>query len=341
MSKKKYTIFLFSIITLLLFGNSCSSILHNSTYSAAITTNAPNAKIQIYDSIYPLPNNIELTRSKENLDVVLISDESHRYITLVPSLTKTFKFLNLGWFHFASVAYIIDLSNQNRYSYGIFIFLNYYDTINTFPVEKSSRVPIPLKGYFEKKGQFRITNNYNQFNSILYQPNNENIRHSLGFLGFGLGIEYFYQDNKFLAINNGITASTVRTRPSLFSNRDEAQVMHSMYLSLTDNFNLNNFSFGYGINFLNSTWNYYKYGITEQKWTLREIELIERKYNRNYSLGLSAIIYYKYNQHVFIGLKYHNSLYNLKPIKDFNYEHIISLDLNFKFGTKKFVYDNF
>jgi hypothetical protein len=63
-------IFLIPII----FLSSCATLILRKDYDIRVSSNVPNAKAEILDSVYCLPAEFQIKRSKEDLNIKLLSD---------------------------------------------------------------------------------------------------------------------------------------------------------------------------------------------------------------------------------------------------------------------------
>ena len=84
------------ILLLTFFLTSCATIFTKKTYDLEIKSNA-DAQVKIADSMYTLPTKVRVTRSKDDLPLLLISNAETKAYTLKASLTPNFLFGNLAF----------------------------------------------------------------------------------------------------------------------------------------------------------------------------------------------------------------------------------------------------
>jgi len=210
------------------------------------------------------------------------------------------------------------------------VFLLFLSMTNLLIAQKSVK---PFKS-----GDFRLDLKLPHFNYLTLNPNKEFKDAEFGFNGYGLGFEYNYNDNKFLEAS----ASYVVTFELPFPAPVDAEynkILSSTYLNLTDNIVKNRFTIGYGINYSANSW---------REWT-REFDDFNGDFDSigrttssqtyiNRNLGLTFNSYYRLGRTLHIGLIYQPSLLNLNDRPVFIYEHLISLEINWRiklFNTKR------
>lgn len=67
--------------------SSCATLLTKQSYKVKIDSNVEKAKVEVRDSIYPLPATIQVKRSRDDLDLKLITDTATiGYIVCITSL---------------------------------------------------------------------------------------------------------------------------------------------------------------------------------------------------------------------------------------------------------------
>jgi hypothetical protein len=110
--------------------------------------------------------------------------------------------------------------------------------------------------------------------------------------------------------------------------RGEYELMSSAYFSLTDNYKLNHISLGYGLNY---AWNKWSFQNNEEEDELPTRAATEKI---NQSIGVVLNGYYQFGKHFHTGLIYRPTFMQIKPDIKFKYEHLISLDLIWKFRLR-------
>lgn len=251
------------LIILLTTLTSCATIMTRRDYYVNIYSNANNSKVQILDSTYNLPAKIKIERSKSNLNIQLHSDSLTRNFTVKASPNTAFLYVNLLWMEISPAAYLIDFTNQKRFYYGKYIYLDINDTNRLIrpPVSKFYYNYFS-KSYPSKKGQINLVFSMPYINSFYLQPQNEISKANTGFWGISIGLEYFYKETKFLSANANAVSDFFVPVPAAVDISGEYEMMTSVYLSLTDNYKCRRFTLGYGLNYSKNIWDlrYYYWG---------------------------------------------------------------------------------
>lgn len=310
---KYYKLIFFVVFSFFLF--SCATIFNKSKYPVKINTNYTTAKAEINDSIYNLPCFVDIKRSKENLQIKLITDTNSNLYTIETSLSNQYKYLNL----FIWPGYFIDLTNDKRFTYGEEIFL---DTNNYI-------IPNLKQAYKPKKGQIFCTLSLPWLNNFLIKPQYEDPRLNTGFIGFSTGISYYRNNKTFLSIDFTTITDFFMPFPAPIRKSDGYEQISSTYISISENRTLKKFNFGYGLAYSINKWNKY-FEDTNQ------VEQIAYTINtKSQSFGLIFSSYYNFGRFFSIGIKYKPDLYRIYPVAKFEYEHSISIDLLWRFRIKK------
>ncbi|MDR0229951.1 MAG: hypothetical protein LBI72_12950 [Flavobacteriaceae bacterium] len=309
-----------AIITL----SSCSTILNKKTYPVYVTSNEQHAAVKIKDSIYKLPARVQVKRSKEDLEVTLLTDSLSRNYNIQAILDPKFTHLNLTGSVIAPINYAVDLTTPKRFYYGKYILLNSAET-DSIIQPKSTR----LARYFSYKPETHKGDintylsvpflNFFQFNF----PNSSTVKEDTGMFLFGTGIEYYHKDKEFLNIGIGSYANVYESAV------EDKALMFSHFIRITNNHKVNRFTLGYGLGFSHNivTQKYYLYSQFED-----EVIRIRRTQN-TIDLVLAAQMQVVKNIH--IGLTYKPSVYRLSSPSDFAYNHVISAEITAKLRLKK------
>lgn len=308
------------IFGLLIFLTSCATILNEKSYDLLVTTNAPHeAKLSYHDSLYKLPTMLNVERSRNDLLVTLIRDTLKKDYIIESKLSKEFYYDNLIFLGFAPFGYLMDLTNKKRFTYGNSIFLD----INQ---EGELIEPKFIKSYPSKKGQINFTTSLPWINTFYLQPQNETPKSNTGFLGGSTGFEYFYSDNKFVALTASGVMDFFLPVPAAVDLYGEYETMFSLYASLTNNYKVNRFSWGYGLNYSINTWNLsYEAGYDSLPPPSRDPVM---KTSR--SIGFTFNGYYQFGRFFYMGLIYRPTFLNIQPEVKLKYEHLISVDFMWK-----------
>lgn len=312
----------------LIFLTSCASIRLDETYKLQVKSDKVS-KIQYQDSTYNLPTEIEVYRSKKPLKLVYITDSVKKKVEVKRILHPNFIYGNILFYGYG---YPIDLLNSKRFYYGKTLIFNQKDSVKVIreplfdsPKEIGKNILNHLiKEYPIKKGKFDFTISIPIATNFEMRPLNEGMKKSVGF-GISIGADYYYKKNKFLSL----TFSALSDKLKLTSYYDELpydnQRIFSQNISLTDNFKINRFSLGYGLNFSENGWQYVK---SKEFETLFETKYI-KKYN--YNLGFAFNGYYQVFKCFYVGMNYRPTIFQVFPTKKLLYQHVLGMDCQFRF----------
>ncbi len=306
---------------------SCSTILDKETYTMKVTTNLAPAQVKVYDQVYSLPAEVEITRSNKDLNMILIGDSLNIDYTLKSRLTPKFMYFNLVGQLAAPINYIVDLTNPKRFYYGNEVHLNSEDTIRTYErpfVLKYRR--FFGKEFRKNKGDvfFRIA--IPALNSFVMKPTEEPIHHSTGLMGISLGFDFYYKTNLYISTSVAYVTSTA---PFLFYDRDD--YIESAYWSLSNNHQWNRFHFGYGLSFSHNIWKYNNGSVDIDSTSPDYVEIKKS----NNALGLVFPASFQLNKYFSFGLVYRPSLYRFGSDQKFEYEHLISFEAILKLPVRR------
>lgn len=184
------------------------------------------------------------------------------------------------------------------------------------------------KEYPAKKGQTNFIVGIPYVNNFHLEPVGESSVNSTGFFGFSTGIEYFYTNKNYFAVN--FRAVTDYELPILLPYMTYNELI-SVSFNLLHNHKIQRFSVGYGINYTKNRWSkdieYDEYG--------EIVENSESIAKNNKALGITLNSYYQVSPIFYLGLNYNQSLLNLNDSYNSQFEHVISLDFVFKFSLNK------
>ncbi len=315
----------------IIFFSSCATIILKKDYTIKVTTDMPNAKAEIFDSIYSLPAEFSIKRSKDDLNIKLLSDSLERQYIVKASPNSVFLYANLICYPLIPAMYGVDFTNQKRFYYGRNIVLNTYDTTRVIR-------PRILKGYYDywtksyptSKGQINLVCSTPYVNSFYLQPTQETSKLNTGFWGVSAGLEYYYKKNKYLSLSGSAVMDYFVPFPAAVDLSGVFEKMYSVYASLTDNYKFRRFTLGYGMSFSKNTWRLMYYDRFDPPPPSREpLAKISN------SLGFTIDGYHQVGKRFFVGLIYRPTVLNVYPKVDLKYEHLVSLDFKWKFRIKK------
>ena len=304
---------------------SCATIFTKKEYNVKLYSNITNAKAKVKDSLYMLPANVTVKRSKEVLPITLITNTDTLHILLKPRLNVQFIYGNIA---FGYLGYLTDLTNKKRFTYGKEILL---DDINR---DNDSLKARENTKYFNRrfptrKGQINIAASIPYANNFYTQPRNEPVKSNSGFFGFSVGAEYFYRDNRFLKFTAGSSTDFKVPFPVPLDHFDPYETVMATNFTLTNNHKVGRFTLGYGLNYAFYTWR-----LINPDHTFPVYGPQSRTKNIH-SYGLSFNAYHQFSTSFFLGVVYNPTFVNSFPVAQFKYQHAISLDLLFKFTLHK------
>jgi len=307
--------------------SSCATILNRKTYNLKINSGGNHDKIEIGKKEYALPAIVKVERSRSDLQIKYISDSTVYDYRVRSSPNPAFVYGNLWWMTASPAAYLIDLTNEKRFYYGHYIFLDKSDT---------SRIITPgIRGNFaqrfpKRKGQWDLILSLPHINSFFLKPNGEGDKVNTGFLGLSMGLEYFYKNNRYLSLSANAVSDFFLPVPAAVDNWGEYELMTSSWISLTQNYKMNRFRLGYGINYSMNTWDLQ---YDEPPGGIPPTRAPETKSTK--SLGLTFNVYHQVKRNFFIGLIYRPTLIRTFPAVEFKYEHLFSVDFGWRIPLKK------
>ncbi|MDR1516761.1 MAG: hypothetical protein LBS52_01450 [Dysgonamonadaceae bacterium] len=318
---------------------SCATLLSGQAYVMSIESDLPDASIRINDeSTFKLPAKIAVTRSKKDLAVSVLQNESVINETILePKIRHSF----IGQVFYGDPYFIFDLlidSKYNkRYTYGDRLNVDSLGNIENFiGLEKllSNRYADLFLNH-NKKGNINLLVSNPAVDFYRLAPIGEPIQKRMSaVLGLGVGGEYFYKDNKSLQLKGDAFALVS------FGENYPSYGCSAQNVSLTDNLYRKRFSFGYGLNYAKNTfvshaYSYYSKPLEELEEGEEPVLIDVEGYSKtNNLLGLALNMYYRFTNNFYLGVVYRPSFLELSKLKMKN-EHTVSIDLTWKINLKK------
>lgn len=330
--KRHLVLVLITFTTLL---TSCSTLLSHKTYKVNVSSNAPNAKVRVYDSIYELPSKVEVERSKKELPLELITDTEILNYKIKPVLDPKFVFVNLSGFIFAPVNYAVDLTNPKRFYYRKSIFLDTNDTLRTIVPERITKgIENGFKRYFSTKLSRQKGNLYTQIglpfvNGFKFKPELEGNVNIVGMMGFTVGLDYYHTDNQFLSLRLSLVEDYNNPVPITEDPGDNLNMpLSSAFVSLSNNHQFNRLSVGYGIAFARNMWEF----VYKKEY---QFIIMENKKSAHNAIGLVVPVHFTVFNNFNVGAIYRPTFYTFGHSTKFQYEHLLSLEFSYKFKIRK------
>ena len=331
----------FKILNLSVFGllivftfSSCATIMvgisDTMTYPLNVATNNPEARVEYDEMELDVPAKIYVTRSKSDLHIALRADSVKKEFSVESRLNAWFCLGNpLQFLYLAPIAWGIDLTNPRRFTYGKEIFLDFYDTTTVIRPKLMPELHHYLtKQYPSSQKQINLLYSYPLVNGFHFKPQNEPLKTQIGCLGIGLGVEYFYTNTKSLQFKADAIIDFLLPFPAPVDFWGDRETVNSWYISITDNWKIRRFTFGYGFNYAENTWRFIPYPEYDESGNL----IPKRDYTRktNETVGLTFNSYYQLFSWLYLGVVYRPSIFQLSPQSGFTYEHIVTFDALFK-----------
>lgn len=317
----------FILIFIIFLFTSCATILNRKTTEIKITSSEKNASVRIEDSIYSLPNKIRVLRSNKDLQLDLITEDKADKFTIKSQPSFVFLFGNIYLVYFAPLGYGIDFTNPKRFDYGANVHLNIMDT---------QRILIPpLRDYFtrkypNKKGAIRMQITMPYINHFGFRPHNNKAHYKTGFLGIGVGVDYFYKAKQFLHLETASAIDFLTPFPAAVHYYGGVlPFFKTNQISLTNNHQFGRINVGYGLVYARNTWELKNYdnGLSSSNF------IMERSISHN--VGLYFPIYYQLGRYFYLGVSYRPNFIQISPKLSFNYEHMMSFNMAWKFRLRK------
>jgi len=305
--------------------------MNRKMYSLKVSTNNPDSQIVYDETEYSTPAKIMVTRSEADLHIALLTDSVKKNFIVTSRLNKQFWFGNplVLYMCFAPVGWGVDLTNPRRFTYGNNLFLDYYDTIRVIRPKITPQLNHFLtRQYPSRQGQINLLFSYPLLNSFHFKPQNEPSKTWVGWLWLGLGVEHFYTNTKSLQFRADAITDFIAPFPAPADFWSDRETLNSWYISITDNWKIRRFTFGYGVNYAENTWIFIPYPEYDESGNL----IPKREYTRktNETLGLTFNSYYQLLSWLYVGVVYRPSVYQLSPQRGLTYEHIVTFDALFK-----------
>jgi len=189
-----------------------------------------------------------------------------------------------------------------------------------------------------KSGDFRLDIKLPHFNYLAFNPNKEFRDAEFGFNGYGLGLEYNYTDKKFMEVSTSFAMTFELPFPASVD-AEYNKILSTTYFNISDNFIKGRFSFGYGLNYSLNRWKEWTRNFDNWNGNFDSIgTTTSSRTIINKNIGLTFNSYYRIGKTIHVGLIYQPSVLNLNKKPEFIYEHLISLEVNWRIkllNTKK------
>lgn len=339
------------IILCALIFTSCSTILGTKNQRLYVFSNAESAQVTVNDSVYNLPANIYIKRSKNPLKMSYQSNTKQVDTLLKARHGALFVLGNVLNAPAFGAGYIVDLTNHKRFRYKKNIFFNDKDSLQTYELnaerylakrnivdeaqkdsvhqkfktnffaadaKRKLREAKEFKRYNPTAGTFKFNIQPPTLSLMGFSKENTDVDYfsnSVGGMGFGIGGDYYYKNQQFISLDLSHRLNQFNP-PYVDSEYDF--IAHNINFSLRKGHRLNRIEYSYGLSF----------NLFFNEYTKDNRSFLD-SYN---TLGFSTLFSYQLTSVMFVGIRYNPSVYSFKSInKGFDYGHIVGFDYRIKF----------
>jgi hypothetical protein len=152
-------------------------------------------------------------------------------------------------------------------------------------------------------------------------------------IGISGGFEYYYKKNRYLYLYGSANMSFMTLLVPLPSYESDYERLYAYTIGLTNNFNFNRFTLGYGLQFTKYGWLLHEYNENSES-TIYSEYFYEEKEKVN-AVGLQIDANYRLLKELYIGLSYRPTFYNVSSPSKFLYQDMISINVAWKFKVRK------
>lgn len=273
---------------------------------------------------------IKVNRDNKSL-LLQVKTDSITKASFIPRKYDELFYTGFITFYGAVIDYICGLNNKKIYTYNSPLMID-----KDLNIKKANIKKLPPYN----KGDLYLDFSFPAINHFDFVPNKENRKTQLRVLGISTGLDYYYQNNRFLSINAGMTFPSLAYYDQAFPYYDYTDKSASTaHVYISHNNRINRFSLGYG---LSMNFHYWKY---EKGTVLADKETFIYKYHRSssvhyknrdhQSLGTIFTANYYFTNSFYSGIIYRPSFIRFNTDKTFEYEHLLSITLGFKIKLKK------
>lgn len=317
---KKTLIFTLAV----LFLSSCASVFNQPSQTIYITTSTPANVIINKDTIetfkYQTP--VRVKRQPADLKIKVFNDSVNKEFTIKHENSWLY-WLNAYPTPLLWTGFLIDRNNPKRYAYPSRIYFDMSDRTDSYmPYYHRTAC---------KKGDMDLQISIPYINSFLLRPDYETgYKSNTGFWGLTLGIDYYQSPTQYINLSVSGVTDFFLPFPAAVDFSGYYELMTSGYLSVSNNYKINDFIIGYGLSYSRNTWD-----LKYSEWCQTEPPSREPVKKTNNAIGFVFPMYYLLDDDFYIGAVYRPSLFRLSNVNSFKYEHLISIDFGWKIRFKK------
>ncbi len=298
--------------------SSCASIFNQPSCTTSLMTKEP-ARVVIGTDTMEIENNlieIPFLRKKESEKITILTDSVTKRITLLSKNSAAYwSNIYFNW----GIGMLVERKKDKRYMYPRNIYVNTNNKDDKY------------YGYnpFDKKGTIRLHLSMPWLNNFNFTPNRERSKINTGFMGLSAGLDYFHSPNQFVQLTGSGIIDFIIPFPASVTKGGEWENMRSSYISISNNHAIDRFSLGYGLSFSRNTWIFNDYDRFDPTHEDRSIK------KSSNAIGFVFNSYFQTSKHFHVGAIYRPSFFRTNVHEVLRYEHIISLDLAWKFILKR------
>ncbi len=309
-----------SLLVVMVFAcASCSLLFNAHTTRVDIHSTHPTTIVMGTDTINTVNNSatIKVKRQEAPLQFSTLTDSTLKTYSVNSRLSSAY----WGNIFFAyGLGYIFDNFSSKRFTYPRELYIN--------PLSPNTK--IRSIGNYNHKGELYFNVSIPEVNFLQQYSYFAGRRNNAGFMGLSVGMDYYYHPSMFV----NFTASSALTFdlpfPVAIDYFGPRETANTNYISLSNNHSFNFLTVGYGLSFSENYWRYFNdFGFGGYQQPYYSI------YKHNYALGFVFPLYVKLGRHFQTGVIYRPTFFRPYEHIPFVYEHLISIDLIWKFKLTK------
>jgi hypothetical protein len=177
-------------------------------------------------------------------------------------------------------------------------------------------------------GEMRFKFGLPYVNSFTLNPQNETRKTQTGWVGLEFGLEYQYSEKSFVSLEFSLNGAAEAF--GLMDIEGEFEQFVGQSLNLSQNKTIGRVTIGYGLSYAQNIWNYTRTLVPDSIPPSRDLVM-----RRSQGFGLILNSYYRLGKTAHVGLIYRPYFLKVSPETMFDYEHIISLDIMWRFRIRK------
>ncbi len=212
----------------------------------------------------------------------------------------------------------IDIFTKNKFTYPSHVFIN--------PLDKGNKYKI--FGNYSHKNELYLNVSIPEINYIYQYTQYAGYVQNGGFMGISAGIDYYHKPLQFVNLSGTIALTYPAPIPIPMEYFGPYDVAYTKHISFSNNHRFWFLSAGYGLSFSQNVWRFYNNEMGN--WSM-PYSIIKK----NYALGFVFPVYIKLSRVFHLGFIYRPSFYRPHTFEPLKYEHLMSMELAWKFGVRK------